>query len=104
MGSTTRETRHPPSLTLYQSAFHPSSTTLRARLKTLLLQTFGYVYKFKTDDKEFVGNCSDVDIDNDAQEEENEVKGIHEPFEDMDCFQVSLLILFLFVIDFVFVF
>ena len=61
------------------------------------------MYKFKTDDKEFVGNCSDVDIDNDAQEEENEVKGIHEPFEDMDCFQVSLLILFLFVINFVFV-
>ena len=46
------------------------------------------MYKFKTDDKEFFGNCSDVDIDNDAQEEENEVKGIHEPFEDMDCFQV----------------
>ena len=51
LGSTTRETRHPPSLTLYQSAFHPSSTTLRARLKTLLLQTFGYFKHMCTSSK-----------------------------------------------------
>ena len=40
------------------------------------------------DDKECDDNSVDVDIDIDAQEEENEKKGIHEPFEDMDCFQV----------------
>ena len=34
-------------------------------------------------------DSSDADIDIDGQELVNEPKGIHEPFEDMDCFQVS---------------
>ena len=53
-------------------------------------------------------DSSDADIDIDGQELVNEPKGIHEPFEDMDCFQVSFSLLTLFVpaivIDIVFVF